>query len=138
VLDKITVRLVQKMGGDHMVVAAAKVSTSGDEAMAYAEPEHGQAAGLINYLMAHRHGTPFEHAAMTFFVHAPIFVWREWHRHRIGFSYNEESARYKQLKPVFWVPPPPTARSSRAEGTRRPGRSSRPGRRADDACATSR
>jgi thymidylate synthase (FAD) len=41
---------------------------------------------------------------MTFFVHAPIFVWREWHRHRIGFSYNEESGRYKQLEPVFYIP----------------------------------
>lgn len=103
--DKITVRLVQKMGGDHMVAAAAKVSTSGEESLQFASPDHADAnAGLINYLMQHRHGTPFEHASVTFFVHAPIFVWREWHRHRIGFSYNEESARYKQLKPVFWLP----------------------------------
>lgn len=49
--------------------------------------------------------TPFEHSAITFFVHAPIFVWREWHRHRIGFSYNEESARYKTLEPVFYAAP---------------------------------
>lgn len=105
--DQITVRLVQKMGGDYMVAAAAKVSTNGEAALALANPENADAnAGLINYLMAHRHGTPFEHAAVTFFVHAPIFVWREWHRHRIGFSYNEESARYKQLKPVFWLPSP--------------------------------
>lgn len=103
--DKITVRLVQKSGGDYMVAAAAKVSTSGEDALKFADPENAEAnAGLINYLMAHRHGTPFEHASMTFFVHAPIFVWREWHRHRIGFSYNEESARYKQLNPVFWMP----------------------------------
>jgi thymidylate synthase (FAD) len=103
--SKITVRMVQSMGGDAMVVAAAKVSTSGEEALKFADPSCADAnKGLINYLMAHRHGTPFEHAAMTFFVHAPIFVWREWHRHRIGFSYNEESARYKQLNPVFWVP----------------------------------
>lgn len=59
---------------------------------------------MINYLVKHRHGTPFEHSSMTFFVHAPIFVWREWHRHRIGFSYNEESGRYKTLEPVFYVP----------------------------------
>jgi thymidylate synthase (FAD) len=105
--DKITVRLIQKSGGDHMVVAAARVSTSGEDAIAYAEPDKAEeSAGLINYLMAHRHGTPFEHASLTFFVHAPIFVWREWHRHRIGFSYNEESARYKQLRPVFWLPSP--------------------------------
>jgi thymidylate synthase (FAD) len=54
--------------------------------------------------MQHRHGTPFEHSFVTFFVHAPILVWREWHRHRIGFSYNEESGRYKVLEPVFYVP----------------------------------
>jgi thymidylate synthase (FAD) len=101
----ITVRKIQQMGGDEMVVAAAKVSTSGEEAEKFALEESAEAnAGLINYLMKFRHGTPFEHSAMTFFVHAPIFVWREWHRHRIGFSYNEESGRYKQLNPVFWVP----------------------------------
>lgn len=101
----IDVRLVQKMGGDEMVVAAAKASTSGEAALEFASPEHAESnAGLINYLMKHRHGTPFEHASLTFFVRAPIFVWREWHRHRIGFSYSEESARYKPLDPVFWVP----------------------------------
>lgn len=105
--DKITVRLIQSMGGDEMVVAAAKVSTTGEEALTFAAPDQADAnAGLINFLMSHRHGTPFEHSALTFFVHAPIFVWREWHRHRIGFGYNEESARYKQLKPVFWIPRP--------------------------------
>jgi thymidylate synthase (FAD) len=41
-----------------------------------------------------------------FFVKAPIAVFREWHRHRIGFSYNEESGRYKQLEPEFYIPPP--------------------------------
>jgi thymidylate synthase (FAD) len=105
--DEITVRLVQSMGGDHMVVAAAKVSVTGEAATEFARPESADAnAGLINYLMVNRHGTPFEHSGLTFFVHAPIFVWREWHRHRIGFSYNEESARYKQLDPVFWIPCP--------------------------------
>lgn len=123
----ITVRLIQKVGGDHMVVAAARVSTSGQEAEELAwvtcplhskyDPEYTicelcapyrekekEHAGLINYLMKHRHGTPFEHGSLTFFVHAPIFVWREWHRHRV-MSYNEESGRYKQLDPVFYVPP---------------------------------
>jgi len=100
----IKVNLIQKMGGDHMVVAAAKVSTDGEaaEKMAY-ESAEGK-AGLINYLMNHRHGTPFEHSALTFFVHAPILVWREWHRHRVGFSYNEESGRYKKLEPLFYLP----------------------------------
>jgi thymidylate synthase (FAD) len=52
---------------------------------------------------ADRHGSPFEHNSMTFFVRAPIFVWREHMRHRIA-SYNEESGRYRQLEPVFYVP----------------------------------
>ena len=101
-ISKITVRLVQSMGGDNMVVAAAKVSTSGEDCLKHIDVEANK--GLINYLVAQRHGTPFEHGAMTFYVHAPIFVWREWHRHRIGFSYNEESGRYKTLEPVFYVP----------------------------------
>lgn len=103
--SEITVRLVQAMGGDHMVVAAARVSTSGEDALVWADPARAEeSAGLIRYLLRHRHGTPFEHSALTFFVHAPIFVWREWHRHRIGQSYNEESGRYKELEPVFWTP----------------------------------
>lgn len=110
----IPVSLVQSMGGDHMVIAAAKVATTNQGALAFingtAKNDKGEpwsekdTAGLIGYLIKHRHGTPFEHSAMTFFVHAPIFVWREWHRHRIGFSYNEESGRYKQLDPIFYIP----------------------------------
>lgn len=104
--SEITVRLIQQMGGDHMVAAAAKVSTTGDECLTLADPSKAEdCRGLINYLVKQRHGTPFEHGALTFYVHAPIFVWREWHRHRIGFSYNEESGRYKQLDPVFYLPP---------------------------------
>jgi thymidylate synthase (FAD) len=88
-----------------MVVAAARVSTNGDECLQYADPAlAGDNWGLIKYLVKHRHGTPFEHSFMTFYVQAPICVWREWHRHRIGFSYNEESGRYKQLDPVFYIP----------------------------------
>lgn len=102
--SEITVRLMQRMGDDLSVVRAARVSTQGGPAADAEESPEAQ-AGLIKYLMKHRHGTPFEHAAATFFVHAPIFVWREWHRHRIGFSYNEESARYKTLDPVFYIPP---------------------------------
>lgn len=98
----IRVELIDYIGSDSMIVAAARVSTLGVTASTFGN-EQGN-TGLINYLMKHRHGTPFEHGCMTFFVHAPIFVWREWHRHRIGFSYNEESARYKPLDPVFWIP----------------------------------
>ena len=101
--SEITVRLIQAIGDDRHVVAAAKVSV--DPEQSSGPPECGATnAGLIRYLMRHRHGTPFEHGSMTFRVHAPIFVLREWHRHRVGWSYNEESARYRPLDPVFWVP----------------------------------
>ena len=100
-----TVDLMQHMGNDSMVVAAARVSTNPEIAemarTAHTAEEH---AGLINYLMGHRHGTPFEHGALTVRVEAPIFVFREWHRHRAGWSYNEMSGRYSQLEPVFHIP----------------------------------
>lgn len=98
----IDVEYIQHTGGDDMIAHAAMVSTRGILASA-ADPS--KTRGLLNYLTANRHGTPFEHGSLTVRVHAPIKVWREWHRHRIGWSYNEESGRYKQLDPVFWVPP---------------------------------
>lgn len=103
--SEITVRLIQSCGGDHMVCAAAKVSTTGEAALDFAFPDRAEAnAGLINYLLANRHGSPFEHSLLTFFVHAPAMVWWEWVRHRIGHSFNLESGRYKVLDPVFWIP----------------------------------
>lgn len=94
-----TTELVDSMGDDDSIVRAMLVSTKGGEAMD-AEASYGR----INFLMKNRHGTPFEHAAMTFYIEAPIFVFREFHRHRIGWSYNEMSARYTQLPPMFYVP----------------------------------
>lgn len=93
----VTVELVQSMGDDSSVVKSARVSTGGGTTT----PEKD--AGLINYLMRDRHGTPFEHNGFTFYIEAPIFVFREFMRHRIA-SYNEESGRYKELEPVFYVP----------------------------------
>ena len=97
----ITVDLIQHVGSDAMIAAAARVSTGRDL------DNHSDKAnnGLINYLMKHRHGTPFEQNSITFRVSAPIFVFREWHRHRIGWSYNEISARYTKLEPKFYVYP---------------------------------
>lgn len=96
-VDHCTVELLDHMATDEKVVQAARVSTQG----ANAEPT--ESAGLINYLMRDRHGSPFEHAVFTWRVTAPIFVWREHMRHRMA-SYNEESGRYKQLEPVFYRP----------------------------------
>lgn len=93
------VDLVQKSGNDESVVWAARVST-GKDTVEFSNAE----IGLIGFLMREKHGTPFEHNSMTFRIEAPIFVWREFHRHRIGFSYNEESGRYKKLEPEFYLP----------------------------------
>lgn len=88
-----------------MVVASAKVSTTGEEALKFAASEASEGNfGLINYLMKNKHGTPFESGSMSFFVHAPQFVWWEWVRHRVGWSYNLESSRYHELEPLFWIP----------------------------------
>jgi thymidylate synthase (FAD) len=97
------VELIDSMGNDASVVRAARVSTAGQSAARCVE--HERDAGLVNYLMRNRHGSPFEHTSFTFCVEAPIFVWREIMRHRIA-SYNEESARYRKLEPVFYVPGP--------------------------------
>jgi thymidylate synthase (FAD) len=90
------------------VLFAARVSTQGEQTLESASAGTEASArdmGLINYLMRDRHGSPFEHNSMTFYVQAPIFVFREFMRHRIA-SYNEESGRYKELSPVFYVPGP--------------------------------
>jgi len=94
-----TVKLIQSMGSDDSVVMSARVSTGASSSTSEKD------AGLINYLMRDRHGTPFEHNAFTFYVEAPIFVFREFMRHRIA-SYNEESGRYKELEPTFYLPDP--------------------------------
>jgi thymidylate synthase (FAD) len=93
------VSLVQHMGNDEMLCKAARVSTLGAASI-----DSEEAAGLIRFLMSNRHGTPFEHAAFTFLINAPIFVWREFMRHRIGISYNEQSGRYMELSNVFYIP----------------------------------
>ena len=92
----VTVDLIDAMASDDIIVKAARVSTG-------ASDNKDRDAGLINYLMRDRHGSPFEHAVFTFRIEAPIFVFREFMRHRMA-SYNEESGRYKELEPVFYVP----------------------------------
>ena len=99
----ITVELVRANASDADVVFAARVSTVGEQSLEDVDADPQRSVGLINYLMRDRHGSPFEHNSMTFFVKAPIFVWREHMRHRIA-SYNEESGRYRELLPVFYVP----------------------------------
>ncbi|MDJ1132653.1 FAD-dependent thymidylate synthase [Streptomyces iconiensis] len=99
-----TVELVKHSASDTDVLWAARVSTAGEQSLEELSKDPERSKGLINYLMRDRHGSPFEHNSMTFFVSAPLFVFREFHRHRVGWSYNEESGRYRQLQPVFYVP----------------------------------
>ena len=104
--SEITVENIQHIGSDEMIARAAWVSTGKDQMTPSGEPiDPDKVALTLNYLMKHRHGTPFEHGSLTVRVNAPIKVWREWHRHRVGWSYNETSGRYKQLEPVFYKPP---------------------------------
>lgn len=98
----VTVDLIKHAAEDTDVTFAARVSTQGGGARFNEASEKD--AGLINFLMRDRHGSPFEHTSMTFYIEAPIFVAREFFRHRAGWSYNEESGRYKELQPVFYVP----------------------------------
>ena len=101
----VTVELVKRSAADADVLFAARVSTAGEQSLEQVGADAERSAGLINYLMRDRHGSPFEHNSFTFFVSAPIFVFREFMRHRT-FSYNEESGRYRRLEPVFYVPGP--------------------------------
>ncbi|MER5355562.1 FAD-dependent thymidylate synthase [Kitasatospora sp. NPDC002551] len=100
----VTVELVRSAAADSDVIWAARVSTAGEQSLEALQQDPEKSKGLINFLMRDRHGTPFEHNSMTFFISAPIFVFREFHRHRSGWSYNEESGRYRELQPVFYVP----------------------------------
>lgn len=93
------VDLVDSSGSDELICKAARVSTLGAASI-----DSSESKGLIKFLMKNRHGSPFEHSFMMFRISAPIFVWREFMRHRIGFSYNEQSGRYMKLEPVFYVP----------------------------------
>ena len=98
------VELVKSSAADSDVVWAARVSTAGEASLAAVHEDPERSAGLIRFLLRNRHGSPFEHTSFTFLVTAPIFVFREFMRHRVGFSYNEESGRYRELSPVFYVP----------------------------------
>jgi thymidylate synthase (FAD) len=97
--EVIKCELVDACASDLSVVNAARISYDSQ----HPELEPGDDK-LINYLLKNRHGTPFEHGFFKFRVEAPIFSFREHHRHRIGHSYNEMSGRYTELEGKFYVP----------------------------------
>lgn len=96
-LDKGFVKLVEFMGGDRRAVDSARVS--------FGSVSKGEAQDrkLIEYLLANGHLSPFEHSVFQFHVKCPIFVARQWMRHRIA-SYNEISARYTEVQDEFYYP----------------------------------
>lgn len=97
-LDKGWVIPVDYMGGDQRIVDAARISIAGENVKATASDEQ-----LIRYLLRHKHTTPFEKVRFEFAVKAPIFVARQWIRHRMS-STNEMSARYGELPDDFYIP----------------------------------
>lgn len=97
VLDFGYVRLVEAMGSDLSIVRNARVSYGAEWRTG------GEDEKLINYLWKNKHTSPFEAVSFTFEVKAPIFVLRQWHRHRT-WSYNEVSARYTELPEEFYTP----------------------------------
>ena len=105
VLDHGFVRLDGVLASDLSVVNAARVSFARRK-----EEMDDSDAGLIRFLMRERHGTPFEHNAFRFHIRCPIFVAREWFRHRIG-SFNEFSLRYARVTDDFYVPEPDDVRT---------------------------
>jgi len=97
VLDKGFIRLVDYLGGDERVVQSARVSY-GEGTKSYRED-----AGLIDYLLRNSHTSPFEQVILTFHVKLPIFVARQWIRHRTA-RLNEVSGRYSVMKDDFYIP----------------------------------
>ncbi len=100
VLDHGLLEVIDSMGDDLSIVRNARVSYNAEWR---AGEDEGSDTRLINYLYRNGHNTPFEAVTVTFEVKAPIFIFRQWHRHRTQ-SYNELSARYKELPEEFYVP----------------------------------
>ena len=100
VLNHGLVRLIDHMGSDLSIVRSASVSY---DAEWRAGADEGKDAKLIDYLIRNNHTSPLECVQFTFEVKAPIFVFRQWHRHRT-WSFNEVSARYSELPEEYYVP----------------------------------
>ncbi|MEY2719030.1 MAG: hypothetical protein RLZZ273_396 [Bacteroidota bacterium] len=113
-LDKGFVRLIDVMGDDNAIVQAARVSYGSGTKKVHED------RGLIRYLMRHLHTTPFEMVEFKFHVKLPIFVARQWIRHRTA-NVNEYSGRYSEMKDEFYVPDPEQVRAQ--SSTNKQGRS---------------
>jgi thymidylate synthase (FAD) len=102
--DDMDVILLNSMADDRDAVDAARISVGVVSFAAEAGSSlSNKDIGLLNYLMKHRHASPFEHSVFKFYIRCPIFVAREFMRHRM-MSFNERSGRYSELRPVFYLP----------------------------------
>ncbi len=115
--EKGFVRLVDYLGGDERIVQAARVSYGGGTKTVRED------AGLIDYLLRNEHTSPFEQVVMTFHIKMPIFVARQWIRHRTA-RLNEISGRYSVMKDEFWLPEPSAI--ARQSSDNKQGRDSEP------------
>lgn len=119
VLDHGYVQLVETWGSDERIIEAARMSTQ-KGFKGWGTPDNPGDEKLLRYLWEHEHATPFEMAGAVFEVKAPLFVFREWHRHRTQ-SYNEMSARYIPMPDDSYVPTPDrlglTSSTKQAAGT---------------------
>ena len=102
VLDHGYLNFVDAWGSDEQIIEAARMSTS-KGFKGWGDSVHPGDEKLLRYLWDHKHSTPFEMAGLTIEVQAPIFVFRQWHRHRTQ-SYNEMSARYTPLPAIDYLP----------------------------------
>lgn len=105
--DDVSATLTDHMGDDISIVRAARVSSGTDDSWrqySATDTLPPKDSGLINMMMRDRHGSPFEHVVFQFHIECPVFVSREFMRHRIA-SYNETSSRYRVLEGVFYCPP---------------------------------
>lgn len=93
-----TVKLINSMGSDEQIANVARVSTGTSSV------DSKKNYGLLNMLMRDRHATPFESTVIQFYIESPVFLNREFFRHRLA-SYNETSSRYREMEPTFYLPP---------------------------------
>jgi thymidylate synthase (FAD) len=119
VLDHGYVEHVESWGSDERIIEAARMSTAkGFQGWGTADAPGDER--LLRFLWEHKHATPFEMAGLVIEVQAPIFVFREWHRHRTQ-SYNELSARYTPLPDLFYIPSAERLKAAKQSTTNKQG-----------------
>lgn len=118
-LDHGSIELVEHWGSDEGIIRAARMSTD-KGFLGWGDAEKSGDEKLLRYLYENRHDTPFEMAGVVLEIQAPIFVFREWHRHRT-WSFNEMSARYIPLPDLGYIPTVERLLANAKDGNRQAG-----------------